>query len=338
MVDAHGELIYVGKAKSLRVRLLSYFRRRSRDPKATRIVERTCSVLWEYCPSEFAALHRELELIQRWRPRYNVQGQPQGRRPIYVCLGRRPAPYAFLTRRPPANVLASFGPVPGGHRAREAVRRLNDCFRLRDCPQAQEMVFADQGEMFPLARGPGCLRHEIGTCLGPCTGACSRTEYSKQVKAARAFLAGKERSLLEVIEREMNEASAALAFERAAALRDKWEVLHWLAEKLDRLQQDRQRFSFVYPVRGHDGVELWYLIHGARTVAVVLPPRDRAIARTAAATIESVYRNKIPPTGTVAPHEIDGLLLVTSWFRRHPEERKRVVEPKEALRLCRPSD
>src|SRR5262249_12619988 len=65
MVAAHGELVYVGKAKNLRARLLSYFRPRSRDPKAGRILEHTGSIVWEVSPCEFAALHRELELIRR---------------------------------------------------------------------------------------------------------------------------------------------------------------------------------------------------------------------------------------------------------------------------------
>src|SRR5262249_59495239 len=102
MLDANDTLIYVGKAKELRARLLSYFRGRSRDPKAGRILEPTQTVVWEHAASEFAALLRELELIRRWRPRFNVQGQPHRRARTFICLGRRPAPYAFLLRRPPA--------------------------------------------------------------------------------------------------------------------------------------------------------------------------------------------------------------------------------------------
>src|SRR5262249_38389065 len=152
MVDANDELIYVGKAKCLRARLLSYFRRGSRDAKAGRIVEQARRIAWEVLPSEFAALLRELELIRRWQPRCNVQGRPGRRRYVYVCLGRRPAPYLFLAAHPPGTAMAAFGPVPAGRRAREAVRRLNDWFRLRDCPQAQEMVFAEEVELFPIAR------------------------------------------------------------------------------------------------------------------------------------------------------------------------------------------
>src|SRR5262249_14915687 len=123
MLDAQEELIYVGKAKCLRSRLLGYFRVGSRDPKAGRILEQTRTILWERAASEFAALLRELELIRRWQCRFNVQGQPGRRRPQYICLGRRPAPHAFLARQPPAGALACFGPVPAGRRVREAVRR-----------------------------------------------------------------------------------------------------------------------------------------------------------------------------------------------------------------------
>src|SRR5262245_56846002 len=66
MVDRHGELVYIGKAKSLRIRLLSYFRKKGRDRRAKRIIAQARTILWEACPSEFAALHRELELIRRW--------------------------------------------------------------------------------------------------------------------------------------------------------------------------------------------------------------------------------------------------------------------------------
>src|SRR5262245_39713637 len=135
MVNALGELIYVGKAKNLRARLLSYFRPRSRDPKAGRILHQTRTLAWEIAPSEFAALLRELELIRRWQPRFNVQGQPTRRRRCYVCIGRHPAPYIFLSARPAARTMSSYGPVPATRRAREAVRHLNDLFRLRDCPQ-----------------------------------------------------------------------------------------------------------------------------------------------------------------------------------------------------------
>ncbi len=266
MVDTHGELIYVGKAKCLRGRLLSYFRTKSRDKKAARIIKHTATLAWEPCPSEFAALLRELELIRRWRPRSNVQGQPLRFQKAFVCLGRAPAPYLFLTRRPPATAIATFGPIPAGRRALAAVCRLNDLFQLRDCPQAQEMVFPDQRELFAVERAPGCLRFEIGTCLGPCTGTCARKDYTAKARSARNFLAGADMGPLTWLQTAMTAAAGAQQFERAAVLRDKLETLSWLTTRLERLRHARAKMSFIYPVACGGGQPLWYLIHAGRTV------------------------------------------------------------------------
>jgi excinuclease ABC subunit C len=331
MVNPNGELIYIGKAKRLRTRLLSYFRTKSRDAKAGHILRLTRVLIWEYAPSEFAALLRELELIRRWRPRLNVQGQPGRRRPQYVCLGRPPAPYAFLSPQPPAKALAAFGPVPAGWQAGEAVRHLNDAFRLRDCSQSQEMVFADQVELFPIVRAAGCLRYEIGTCLGPCIGACSRAGYMERLRAARKFLAGSDVRLLRMLKRSMTEASAALAFERAAVLRDKWESLHWLHERLKRLRVASKQSAFIYPLEGSNGDDLWYLVQGGRVVRSLPWPRTRVEKQAAAEVIASLFRQQNVATKTLPAGEMDGILLVAAWFRKHPEEQSRILPLREAL-------
>jgi excinuclease ABC subunit C len=329
MIDAAGELIYVGKAKSLRSRLLGYFRP-SRDEKAARIVREARGLTWESAANEFGALLRELELIRRHQPRFNVIGQPRRHRRCYICIGRRPAPYAYLATKAPTAALAVFGPVPGMRRTREAVRRLNDWFRLRDCPQKQTMVFAGQAELFPLVRAPGCIRHEIGHCLAPCAANCTRRDYAFHVEAALDFLNGRDRSPLEILEREMNAASVALQFERAAILRDRLDSLTWLARHLERLRH-AVRQSFVYPVAGIDGGETWYLIRHGLVRAAVNAPVDRPGRSWARRQMEEVYRSERAVTELPAADEIDGVLLVAAWFRRHHEERERVIEVEEAL-------
>jgi excinuclease ABC subunit C len=333
MFSALGELIYVGKAKDLRARLLSYFRPRSRDPKAGRIVHQARGLVWEPASSEFAALLRELELIRRWQPRFNVQGQPTRRRRCYVCLSRHPAPYLHLTARPSARAVACYGPVPASRRAQEAIRHLNDLFRLRDCPQSQEMVFADQGELFPVARAAGCIRHEIGTCLGPCAAACSQREYAEQVRRARAFLEGRDSRALNNIERAMAAASQRLDFERAAALRDKLDVLRWLSDRVTFMRRARAAHSFIYTVAGHDSAVVWYLIHHGQVRAAIPAPCDVARKIAAAELIASVYRKGRPPLRAQSD-EIDGILLVAGWFRRHPEERRRTIPATQACAAC----
>ena len=319
MIDQHGELVYVGKAKSLRGRLLSYFRPRSRERKASRIIGQTRSLVWESCHDEFAALHRELELIRRWRPRLNVQGQPHPWQHTYLCLGRSPPAYAFLSARPPARALAAFGPIPAGLRARNAVRRLNDWFQLRDCPQAQTMAFADEGDLFPMERSPGCLRHELGTCLGPCAAACSRAAYAAKVHAARDFLAGRDTGLLSDLRRAMDEAAARQLYERAAVLRDKLTALAWLEQHLQQRRQANAMPPTLYPVVGHAGLTAWYVLHGGRAVAA-LPACDFSEAtRTAIASLAADRVRCSRPADQVA-----GVLLLAAWFRKYPGEQQRL--------------
>jgi excinuclease ABC subunit C len=334
MVDSRGTLIYVGKAKCLRTRLLSYFRANSRDPKAGRIVDHTRAIIWEFAPSEFAALLRELELIRRWKPPYNVQGLPGNRRAVYICLGRKPAPYLYLARLPPADALACFGPLHGRERVGEAVRRLNDCFRLRDCEQSQKMHFADQRELFPVLRLAGCLRYEIGTCSGPCASQVSRSSYGRQARAARAFLDGTDDGPLRTLEREMVAASAAQAYERAAALRDKLDVLRWLAERLAWLQRARREHTFVYVVPGNDGGTLWYLIHRGRVRAALPAPHDPLARQNVRAAVEAVFTDSGRDEGPLPTDQLDSILLVAGWFRKHPDERQRLLTPAGALELC----
>jgi excinuclease ABC subunit C len=333
MVNAIGELIYVGKAKNLRARLLSYFRPRSRDPKAGRVIHQARALVWEPATSEFAALLRELELIRRWQPRFNVQGQPTRRRRWYVCVGRSPAPHIQLSGRPRAHAVACYGPVPASRRAREAVRHLNDLFRLRDCPQSQEMIFADQREMFPVVRAAGCIRYEIGTCLGPCAAVCSQQDYAEQVRLARAFLEGRDTRVLNKIERHMADASRRLEFERAAALRDKLDVLRWLSDRLEFMRGARTKHSFIYPVAGHDSGATWFLIRQGQVRAAIAAPHDATSKQSAGELVETVY-GKGSTSRRSPSEEIDGVLLVASWFRRHPEERRRVILPRQALSAC----
>ncbi len=321
MIDRRGQLIYIGKAKLLRARLMSYFRPNSRDPKAGRIIARAATIVWETATDEFAALIRELELIRRFRPRFNVQGQPGNRRYTYVCIGRAPAPYAFVTRQPTGKESAIYGPLVGAKMASAAVRRLNDLFQLRDCSQKQTIRFSNQPNLFGLELSPGCIRHEINTCLGPCAGACSLAAYAKNVRALRDFLDGSDRSLLDSIDAEMKAASARMEYERAMTLRDKLFDLRSLTERLVWLKNARQHHSFIYPLIGADERCVWYFIERGQVRAVIYQPRTARSRVKACSLIDDIYRSQ-KPIATVMPHgQVDSVLLVAAWFRKRPEER-----------------
>jgi excinuclease ABC subunit C len=330
MLDGRGRLIYVGKAKSLRARLLSYFRTNSRDPKAGRILGQTRTLVWEQADDEFAALLRELELIRRFRPRFNVVGQPGERRYVYLCLGKPPAPYAYLTREPTGKELARYGPLVGRGRADDAVRRVNDWFKLRDCPATVPLAFADQPELFPDGdRSPKCLRFDIANCLGPCGGLCTRREYGANVRAAKAFLDGRDRTLLKELTRRMSAAAAELRFEQATALRDRLQALAWLDDRLRFLRTARQGGSFVYPLTGPAGGTVWYLIHRGEVRAALREPRCQATRAAAAGVIEKVFAD--PCDGGVTDRTVDSVLLVTGWFKKYPAEKERLLTRSAAL-------
>ncbi len=227
-----------------------------------------------------------------------------------VSAGVRPRPCFWRSSRR-ARRSPTSDPLPAGFTTREAVRRLNDWFRLRDCPQSQEMTFADQPELFALPLAPGCIRHEIGNCLGPCAAACSQDDYAVNVRAVLAFLRGEDVSPLAMLEREMTAASATLEFERAAALRDKLDSLTWLCEHLRRVRE-ASRHSFIYPVRGHDERELWYLIHGGRVCAIVPSPQNDASRRGR----RGYSKTYINARGRVRGRRGWGRLTACCWWRR----------------------
>jgi excinuclease ABC subunit C len=328
MWDAHGEIIYIGKARSLRARLLSYFRK-SRDPKAGHILRATRAIGWETVPDEFGALLRELELIRRWQPRFNVVGLPRGRRLAYVCIGRLPAPGVYLSVRPKGPLVACYGPIAHSRRARDAVRRINDWYQLRDCPKSQAMHFADEEVLFPLERVAGCMRHELGTCLGPCAGACTQSSYLQRVQQALEFLQQGHSPMESMLEARMSTAAGAHDYEYAAALRDQLASICWLRERLERLHHAAQRYTFIYPVRGHNQHDRWYLIRDGRVQRVLRHPRTEEEHAAAQEAVAQVYLRTEAPPAVPLLEELDAAYLVMSWFRRRPAELQRCWRPQK---------
>jgi excinuclease ABC subunit C len=334
MLDRNGRVIYIGKAKALRQRLLSYFRTNSRDPKAGKILSHTNTLCWEECADEFAALLRELELIRRFRPRFNVLGQPGPRRYVYLCLGKRPAPYAYLSRQPDGKEVAVYGPLVGRGRADDAVRRLNDYFALRDCPTTDHSVrFRGQIELFSEPLAPRCLRSDIGNCLAPCAAYCSQEEYAAKVKLARAFLDGRDLTPITTLTQQMTEAATQLRFEQAMSLRDRLQSMQWLTDRLAFLRGARRGQSFVYPLRILDGRAVWYLIHHGEVQAAIREPWTSEELVSAESLIRRTFAQP-RSTETIDSQCVDSVLLVTSWFRKYRDEKQRLLTERSAVELC----
>jgi excinuclease ABC subunit C len=322
MLAADGEIVYVGKSKRVRTRLLSYFRCAFPEEKGARIVREADRIEWEYTPSEFAALLEELRLIKRYRPRLNVAMKRDARHFAFIKLTRGPAPKLLVVRGAGAeDAQIYYGPFHGAQRVGEAVRELNDALGLRDCRLDQPMHFADQPELFQIfPRTPGCIRHEIRKCLGPCVGGCTSREYDERVRLVRAFLDGADDGPMAALRTDMQAASDLMDFERAASLRDKLQRLEHLREQFVRFRFAVETLSFVYTVPGHDGDDRVYLIRRGRVRGEYEVPRtDRERARLLE-MVESVFSPVERDTAQVPSHEVDELLLLSSGFRRFPDE------------------
>ena len=332
MLSAKGEVVYVGKSKRIRSRLLSYFRCVYPEDKGARILRHAESIDWEYTPSEFAALLAELRLIKRLRPRLNVALKRDGHNYVFVKITRGPAPKLMVVRTAIGDDGAYYGPFVGARRVEEALRELNDVLALRDCALTSPIHFSDQGDLFVVpARTPGCIRHEIHKCLGPCVGGCSETQYAQRVEMARAFFEGTDEGPIALLTTQMQEASKRLEFERAASLRDKLNRLSGLRDQFNRLRFAVENLSFLYPVTGVNGDDRVYLIRRGCVRAESAAPQtdeDRRLLQTLVAETFGVPHS-LPRA--VPAHDVDELMLVSSWFRQHPGELARAREAAERL-------
>ena len=325
MVASDGEIVYVGKSKRLRARLMSYFRCEYPADKGARILRDATRIEWDYLPSEFAALLEELRLIKRFRPRFNVAMKRDGRNYCFIKITKGPAPKLVVVRGPGHDdASVYYGPFVGAMSVGEAVRELNDVLGLRDCANDQPMHFADQPELFTIfPRTPGCIRFEVKKCIGPCVGGCSVDQYGERLRLARAFLDGANDGPMEQLKRDMELASERLEFERAAVLRDKLKRLEALRAQFGRLRFAVENLSFVYNVPGYDGDDRVYLIRKGRVRAEAQLPKTPDDAAALFGLIEQVFTPSEPITGQIPTHEIDELLLLSSWFKRFPTELER---------------
>lgn len=335
MIAKDGEVVYVGKSKQLRSRLLSYFRASYPADKGARIIRQAHSIEWDYEPSEFAALLRELRLIKKFRPRLNVAMKRDIRHYAFIKVSREDASKLTVVRGPSGNdAVVYYGPFIGISRVAVALRELNDVLGLRDCKSSQKMHFADQPDLFPsVSRTPGCIRFEVNKCLGPCVAACSVNEYAKQMQMARQFLDGSSDGPLEILEREMNSASEQMNYELAGVFRDKLARLDSLRDQFKRMRFAVENLSFVYDVPGHAGNDRTYIIRRGLVRQELNTPRSNEEKSALKHLVDEVFSSSESDSSALMTHEIDELMLLASWFRNNPDEVDRAVRWSKAFNL-----
>jgi excinuclease ABC subunit C len=208
MLDADGTIVYVGKARSLRSRVGSYFRADQVQPKVQALVRAIAGIEVTVTNSDIEALLLEHNLIKSHRPRFNVILRDDKSFP-YVHLSEHEFPRLSFyrgSRRMPGRL---FGPYPSASAVHEALNQLHKLFRLRSC---KDTFFAN--------RSRPCLEYQIGRCSGPCTGLIDAATYARDVEAVVMVLEGRTQDATARLGTEMDRAAEKLDFERAAMLRD----------------------------------------------------------------------------------------------------------------------
>ncbi|MFH1684370.1 MAG: excinuclease ABC subunit UvrC [Candidatus Margulisiibacteriota bacterium] len=215
--DRNGVILYVGKAKSLRKRVASYFTK-SQDIKTSILLERLHDIDYIIAGSELDALILEDELIKKYKPRYNIAWRDDKAYPFLKLTVNERWPRLFLVRKKEKDGALYFGRFQGGM-VREVVRLVKKLFPIRWCKESPLKM-----------RQQPCLYYRIGSCSGPCIRKISHEDYLALVQAIISLLEGKMDKALEMLSQEMAKTSENQEFERAANLRDRIKMLQKMIE------------------------------------------------------------------------------------------------------------
>ncbi|WP_428097031.1 excinuclease ABC subunit UvrC [Candidatus Rariloculus sp.] len=209
MLDAKGQLIYVGKARDLRRRVSSYFKGRVHDAKTTAMLRTVGGVAVTVTRTEAEALMLEYNLIKRHKPRFNVVLRDDKSYPYIYISTDHEFPRLSFYRGSTRKKGRLFGPYPSAGSVRETLNQLQKVFRVRQC---EDSYFAN--------RSRPCLQHQIERCTAPCVGLITKEEYRRDIDHAVLFLKGDSDTVTERLVERMEHAAGGLRYERAAQYRD----------------------------------------------------------------------------------------------------------------------
>ncbi len=256
--DARGRPLYVGKAKSLRNRLASYFQGPSGGAsKTVTMLQEAESVDWTVASSEAEAILLEYNLIQEHRPRFNIRLRDDKSFPYLVVSVSDEWPRAFVGRGRPKKGYRYLGPYARAHAIRETLDLLRKAFPIRTCSDVQ---FKEHQML-----GRPCLYYDIHLCAGPCVGAVGKEEYRELVDGFCRAAAGGQRRIVADLEKKMWEAAEAEEYEKAALYRNRLDALLKVAERQQVLSAKSPTFDMVGIARDelHGRVEVFKVRNGA---------------------------------------------------------------------------
>ncbi len=336
MKDAEGQVIYVGKAINLRNRVRSYFHSgQDQDLKTRQLVQRIRDIEWIVVGSELEALILEMNLIKKYRPRYNIRLKDDKRYPYIKVHWADPFPKVTVTRQMVRDGSRYFGPytsVWAVHQTLDVLRRI---FPYLTCDRA----ITGQDER-------PCLYYDIKLCSGPCIGAIDQASYRQMISDLCEFLEGRTAPIVERLRSEMEQAAEELRFERAAALRDQIYAIERVVEK-QKVISNEQIDSDVIAIARDNGeacVQVFFIRSGkliGREYFILEGALGEPDKEVIEEFIKQFYSEAASiPQQVLLPQEVEEAQIISQWLhkRRGGEKVELVVPhngpPQELLQLA----
>jgi excinuclease ABC subunit C len=304
MIDAAGEVLYVGKAKNIKKRVLAYARPIGHDSRIERMIAATQTLEFISTRSETEALLLEANLIKRLRPRFNVLLRDDKSFPYILITNDHWAPQILKHRGARNRPGKYYGPFASVWAVNRTITALQRAFLLRSCSDA-----------FFESRTRPCLLHQIKRCSAPCTAEIAFPDYAELVREADAFLSGKSRAVKEELAAEMEQASTALDYERAAVYRDRLAALSAIQSQQGinpRTIEEADVFA-VHQAGGFNGVQVFFFRTGQNWGnRAYFPKADRSLpaSEVLGAFLAQFYDDKPVPRLVLISHDIEDRALL----------------------------
>jgi len=304
MIDAKGDVLYVGKAKSIRKRVLSYARPAGLDSRIMRMVAATVTMEFVSTATETEALLLEANLIKRLRPRFNVLLRDDKSFPYIMITADHWAPQILKHRGARSRKASYYGPFASVWAVNRTINALQRAFLLRSC-----------SDSFFEARTRPCLLHQIKRCSAPCTGEIEFAGYQELVREANEFLSGRSQAVKRELAGEMEKASGAQDFERAAIYRDRLAALSAVQSQQGinpRNVEEADVFA-VHQAGGYTCIEVFFFRTGQNWGnRAYFPKADRSLGpgEVLAPFLAQFYDDKPPPRCVFVSHDFEERALL----------------------------
>ena len=304
MIDAQGAVLYVGKAKNIKKRVASYTRPVGHDNRIIRMIAGTVTMEFVTTKTETEALLLEANLIKRLLPRFNVLLRDDKSFPYILITSDHWAPQLLKHRGARTGKGHYYGPFAAAGAVNRTLNTLERAFLLRSCSNS-----------FFEARTRPCLLYQIKRCSAPCTGEIDFAGYSELVREANAFLSGRSVSVQKQLAAEMDKASAALDFERAATYRDRIAALSAITshQGINPRNVEEADVFALHQAGGYTCVEVFFFRTGQNWGnRAYFPKADRALGapEVLSAFLAQFYDDKPPPRLVLVSHDFEERALL----------------------------